>query len=92
MNVGKEIRMNRIINSKSDKVFFATIDHGFHRGVLPGIDNIAAAIQKIADGGPDVMTMHKGLAKKYFPPTPPIFVWPSRARPSHPTILTWMCR
>jgi DhnA family fructose-bisphosphate aldolase class Ia len=68
MNVGKQIRMNRIINSKSGKVFFATIDHGFHRGVLPGIDNIAAAIQKIADGGPDVMTMHKGLAKKYFPP------------------------
>jgi class I fructose-bisphosphate aldolase len=68
MNVGKTIRMNRMINPKSGRVFFSTIDHGFHRGVLPGIDNIAAAIQKIAEGGPDVMTMHKGLAKQYFAP------------------------
>ena len=68
MNTGKTIRMNRMINPDSGRVFFATIDHGFHRGVLPGIDNISAAIQKIAEGGPDVMTMHKGLAKQYFPP------------------------
>ena len=63
MNVGKTIRPTRMINPKSGRVFFATIDHGFHRGVLPGIDNIEQAIKKIADGGPDVMTMYKGLAK-----------------------------
>ena len=68
MNVGKTIRMNRMIHPKSGKVFFATIDHGFHRGVLAGIEDIKSAIKKIADGGPDVMTMHKGLAKQYFPP------------------------
>jgi class I fructose-bisphosphate aldolase len=68
MNVGKTIRMNRMTNPKSGKVFFATIDHGFHRGVLPGIEDIKSAIEKIAAGGPDVMTMHKGLAKQYFAP------------------------
>jgi DhnA family fructose-bisphosphate aldolase class Ia len=68
MNVGKTIRMNRMINPKSGKVFFATIDHGFHRGVLQGIEDIKSAIKKIAEGRPDVMTMHKGLAKEYFPP------------------------
>ncbi len=68
MNVGKAIRLSRMANPKSGRVFFATIDHGFHRGVLPGIENIEAAINKIAGGGPDVMTMHKGLAKKYFLP------------------------
>ena len=50
----------------SGKVFFATFDHGFQRGVLPGIENLKEVIKKIADGGPDVMTMHKGPAKQYF--------------------------
>ena len=35
MNVGKAIRLSRIINPESGKVFFATLDHGFQRGVLP---------------------------------------------------------
>lgn len=37
-------------------------------GVLVGIENMEEAIKKIADGGPDVITMHKGLARQYFLP------------------------
>lgn len=68
MNMGKAVRLARIINRKSGKVFFVTIDHGFHRGVLRGIEDAAAAIKKMVDGGPDAITMHKGLAKEYFAP------------------------
>jgi len=35
-------------------------------GVLAGIENMEEAIKKIADGGPDAITMHKGLARQYF--------------------------
>ena len=37
-------------------------------GVLAGIENMEEAIKKIADGGPEVITMHKGLARQYFLP------------------------
>ena len=66
MNTGKAIRLKRMINPESGKVFFATLDHGFQRGVLPGIENMKEIIGRIAAGGPDVMTMHKGPAKEYF--------------------------
>lgn len=66
MNTGKAIRLKRMINRESGKVFFATLDHGFQRGVLPGIENMKEIIGRIAAGGPDVMTMHKGPAKEYF--------------------------
>ncbi len=36
--------------------------------VLVGIENMEEAIKKIADGGPDVITMHKGLARQDFLP------------------------
>ncbi len=39
--------------------------------VLVGIENMEEAIKKIADGGPDVITMHKGLARQDFLPLPP---------------------
>ena len=68
MNVGKAIRLSRMTNPESGKVFFATLDHGFQRGVLPGIENLKEIIKNVADGGPDVMTMHKGPAKLYFLP------------------------
>lgn len=39
-------------------------------GILVGIENMEEAIKKIADGGPDVITMHKGLARQYILPRP----------------------
>jgi class I fructose-bisphosphate aldolase len=35
-------------------------------GVLVGIENMEETIKKMADGGPDVITTHKGLARQYF--------------------------
>lgn len=37
-------------------------------GVLVRIENMEEAIKKIADGGPDVITMYKGLARQCFLP------------------------
>jgi class I fructose-bisphosphate aldolase len=67
-SLGKQIRLTRIINQRSGKVFFVTMDHAITRGIMPGIDNMKDTLGKLVAGGPDALTMHKGIAKEYFPP------------------------
>ncbi len=61
-------------------------------GVLAGIENMEEAINKIADGGPDVMTMHKGLARQYFLPHAAKVCLAKRAGLSPLTTPTWTFR
>ena len=42
------------------------IDHPIAHGVLFGIEDIEERLKKIVEGGPDVVTMHKGIAEKCF--------------------------
>lgn len=42
------------------------IDHPIAHGVLSGIENIDKRLEQIVEGRPDVITMHKGIAKKCF--------------------------
>lgn len=68
MNFGKKVRLSRILNSQSGRIFFVTIDHGLHRGVIPGIEDIKNLLEKLVEGEPDAITMHKGIAKEYYLP------------------------
>ena len=63
---GKEIRLSRLFDRKSGKVIIITMDHAIAHGVLPGIRNIHDIIEKIVAGRPSAMTVHKGLAAKYY--------------------------
>jgi len=42
------------------------IDHPIGHGVLPGMEDIDKRLEQIVEGRPDVITMHKGIAKKCF--------------------------
>lgn len=66
--LGKDIRLNRIMNKGDGKYFGVTVDHAMARGILPGLDRIQDTIGKIIAGGPDAITMHKGLAERCFLP------------------------
>ncbi len=68
MNFGKKVRLSRILNPQTGKAFFVTLDHGLARGVLPGIENVKTLLEKLVEGEPDAITMHKGLAKEYYLP------------------------
>ncbi len=63
--LGKQIRMSRLVNPKSDKMMAITVDHAISRGIAPmtGLQPIQKTIDAIVAGKPDAMTMTKGIAE-----------------------------
>lgn len=63
---GKEIRLSRIFNRKSGRAVIITMDHAIAHGVLPGIKYIGETIEKVVAGGPNAITIHKGLVRRFY--------------------------
>lgn len=63
--LGKEVRISRLVNKKSNKMMAITVDHAISRGIAPmtGLHSIQDTIDKIILGRPDAMTMTKGIAE-----------------------------
>lgn len=68
MFLGKEIRLSRLLNRKSGRMLAITVDHPITRGIMPGLVDIRTTMKNVVAGGPDAITMHKGIAEKVFPP------------------------
>lgn len=66
MNLGKEIRLARLFNQKSQRMLAITLDHPITRGVLPGLEDIRTTLKNVVDGAPDAVTLHKGIADRLF--------------------------
>ena len=66
--LGKDIRLKRLIPGEDGRYFGLTVDHAMARGVMPGLDCVADTIGKLAAGGPNAITMHKGIADACFAP------------------------
>ena len=67
MFLGKEIRLKRLLGP-SGHLLAITMDHPITRGNLPGLIDIRTTMKRVVDGGPDAITMQKGIAEKVFPP------------------------
>ena len=67
MNLGKEIRMARLLNKKSNRLLAITLDHPITRGVLPGLVDINKTLEAVVKGCPDAITLQKGIADRLFP-------------------------
>lgn len=59
--IGKKIRMERIIDRKSRKTVIIPMDHGITVGPIRGIENVPEMVNKVADGGANAVLMHKGI-------------------------------
>lgn len=68
MFLGKQVRLNRLLNEQTGRLVSITVDHSIARGVLPGLVDIQSTMAKIVAGRPDAITMHKGIAEKVFFP------------------------
>jgi class I fructose-bisphosphate aldolase len=68
MSLGKEIRIQRLKNPASGRIFTVAVDHAPSYGVLDGIEDIQAVIDRVAGAGPDAMVMMKGIAQRCFRP------------------------
>jgi len=61
--IGKRIRLERIINRKSGRTVIVPMDHGLTMGPIAGLEDMAAIINKIADGGANAVVLHKGIIR-----------------------------
>jgi len=70
MILGKQIRLNRIINRKSGRHMNVAIDHTIAFGwpLKKGLTNINNTIKQAVEGRPDAITMMKGIAEKCYSP------------------------
>jgi len=59
--IGKKIRIERIIDRKSGKTLIIPMDHGVSEGPINGLVNIGDAINKAAEGGADAVLVQKGM-------------------------------
>ncbi|MGM0454286.1 MAG: 2-amino-3,7-dideoxy-D-threo-hept-6-ulosonate synthase [Thermodesulfobacteriota bacterium] len=59
--VGKQIRMERIMDRNKRKTILVPLDHGVTVGPIHGIKDIRSAVDEVAEGGANAIIEHKGL-------------------------------
>ncbi|TXT61869.1 MAG: 2-amino-3,7-dideoxy-D-threo-hept-6-ulosonate synthase [Promethearchaeota archaeon] len=61
MNLGKSIRIERIINRESKRTIIIPMDHGLSMGTIEGLEDMASMVDKVAIGGADAVLEHSGM-------------------------------
>jgi fructose-bisphosphate aldolase/2-amino-3,7-dideoxy-D-threo-hept-6-ulosonate synthase len=61
--IGKSIRLERIMDRESRNMVIIPMDHGISIGPVEGIVNLPDAVNKAAEGGANAVLMQKGMAK-----------------------------
>jgi len=59
--IGKDIRLERIINRKTGKTVIVPMDHGVSVGPIPGLADMKKTIDQVATGGANAIIIHKGI-------------------------------
>ena len=91
--LGKEIRLQRLRNPASGRIFTVAVDHAPSYGVLEGIGEIQKVVDRVAAAGPDAMLMMKGVAERCFRPHAgrvALIVKCSTLSPFHPQHDVWV--
>lgn len=70
MNIGKQIRLNRIFSHPSGRLCSVAVDHfiAYGQGLPPGLRHIRSTLAAIVAASPDAVTMHKGIAMNAWSP------------------------
>jgi len=61
MEVGKKIRIDRIMDRKTKKIVIIPMDHGLTVGPIKGLEDMSKIINQIAEGGATAVLLHKGI-------------------------------
>ncbi len=59
--IGKQIRIERILNRETGRALIVPLDHGISVGPIDGLADIKESIRLIAEGGADAIVAHKGI-------------------------------
>jgi len=61
--IGKSIRMERIMNRESKRTVIVPLDHGVTIGPVEGIIDLRKTVDTVAEGGANAVVVHKGMVK-----------------------------
>ena len=62
--IGKDIRLERIIDRVTGKAVIVPMDHGVSVGPILGITNMKDAMRQVAEGGANAVVVHKGIVAR----------------------------
>jgi fructose-bisphosphate aldolase, class I len=70
MNIGKQIRLNRIFSHPSGRLCSVAVDHfiAYGQGLPAGLRHIQPTLAALVAAQPDAVTMHKGIAAHAWAP------------------------
>ncbi|MFW6117218.1 MAG: 2-amino-3,7-dideoxy-D-threo-hept-6-ulosonate synthase [Thermoproteota archaeon] len=61
--VGKSIRLDRIMNRETETTVIVPMDHGLSVGPIKGLEDMKKAVDQVAEGGANAVLEHKGIIK-----------------------------
>ena len=62
-DIGKSVRMERILDRKSGNTVIVPMDHGISSGPIEGLTDMKRATNAVAEGGADAVLLHKGIVR-----------------------------
>jgi len=60
-NIGKNIRIERIVDRETRRTIIIPMDHGLSVGTIKGLEDMAAMVDKVALGGANAVLEHSGM-------------------------------
>ncbi len=63
MDIGKAIRLERIVNRNTGRTIIVPMDHGVSVGPIKGLVDMREIVGKVVDGGANAVIEHKGLVR-----------------------------
>lgn len=68
MSLGKSVRLKRLQNASSGRIFTVAVDHAPSYGVLEGLEDFPTVLENVAAGEPDALLLMQGTAEQCFAP------------------------
>jgi fructose-bisphosphate aldolase/2-amino-3,7-dideoxy-D-threo-hept-6-ulosonate synthase len=62
--IGKDIRIERIMNRNTSRSVIVPMDHGFTLGQIEGLLDMTKVISDVSEGGANAIVLHKGMVKR----------------------------
>jgi fructose-bisphosphate aldolase/2-amino-3,7-dideoxy-D-threo-hept-6-ulosonate synthase len=62
--IGKEIRIERIMDRNTGRAVIVPMDHGFSMGQIEGLLDMTTVISDVSEGGANAIVLHKGMVKR----------------------------
>ena len=66
IDVGKQIRYNRIVSPETGRTVIVPLDHGIILGPVPGIEDPSETVRKVVAGGANAVLFNTGLANSIY--------------------------